>query len=245
MFPHLERSLNILKPWMVIMDFDANNQSNCLNLGQIDYLLKLSCQIEQKMASVTMGRNQFDVAEGLCRRYFANVRKLGAEGEDKITLIFEALGAYVKLRQRKGDHSDAVTFAEEAYNVAVIAYDPVHPHPQVQQAAGILIECLIHNSDLSNAERFAQQTYENLRDRKNGINQEGEEVAIDLYNLADVIHRQGGDLLKGEELARNALNIRKQFDSSIMKVQVVIFWLESYSLKANLKMRHRGCLSTL
>jgi hypothetical protein len=32
MFPHLERSLNILKPWMVIMDSDASDQSNSLNL---------------------------------------------------------------------------------------------------------------------------------------------------------------------------------------------------------------------
>jgi hypothetical protein len=32
MFPHLERSLNILRPWMVIMDSGANNS---LNLGQI------------------------------------------------------------------------------------------------------------------------------------------------------------------------------------------------------------------
>jgi ATP/maltotriose-dependent transcriptional regulator MalT len=80
------------------------------------------------------------------------------------------------LRQKRGDYSGAVTFAEEAYNVAVIAYDPVHP--QVQQAAGMLIACLIHNGDLCNAERFAQQTYENLRDRKNGMDQEGEEVAM-------------------------------------------------------------------
>jgi tetratricopeptide (TPR) repeat protein len=206
MFPHLERSLNILKPWMVIMDSDANNQSSRLNLGHIDYLLKLSCQIERKMAWVTMGRNQFDVAEGHCRRYLANVRKLGVEGEDKITPIFEALGTYVELRQRQGDFLGAVTFAEEAYNVVVDTYDPVHP--QVQQAAAILIESLIHKGDLFNAERFSQQTYENLRDRKNGIDQEGEEVAMGSYNLADVILRQEGDLLKAEKLAREALRIR-------------------------------------
>jgi hypothetical protein len=45
----------------------------------------------------------------------------------------------------------------------------------------MLIECLIHKGDLVNAERFAQQTYENLRDRKNGIDQEGEEVAKGSY----------------------------------------------------------------
>jgi hypothetical protein len=68
----------------------------------------------------------------------------------------------------------------------VDAYDPVHP--QVQQAAEMLINCLIQEGDLFNAERFAQQTYENLRDRKNGMDQEGEEVALGSCNLANVIH---------------------------------------------------------
>eukprot|EP00596_Hydrurales_sp_CCMP1899_P004775 CAMPEP_0119045510 /NCGR_PEP_ID=MMETSP1177-20130426/40492_1 /TAXON_ID=2985 /ORGANISM="Ochromonas sp, Strain CCMP1899" /LENGTH=74 /DNA_ID=CAMNT_0007017439 /DNA_START=1 /DNA_END=222 /DNA_ORIENTATION=+ len=74
MFPHLERSLNFLKPWIVIMDSDADNQSNSLNSGQIDHLLKVSCQIEEKMALVTIGRNEFDVAEGHCHRCLANAR---------------------------------------------------------------------------------------------------------------------------------------------------------------------------
>jgi hypothetical protein len=164
------------------------------------------------MARVTMNRNQFDVAEEHCHRCLANARRLRVEGEDKVTSILDALGTCVELRQRQGDHSGAVPFAEEAYNVTVIAYDCVHP--QVQHAAGMLIQCLIHNDDLFNAERFAQQTYENLRDRKNGMDQEGEEVAMGSHNLADVIHRQDGDLLKAEKLAREALRIRSLIHSS-------------------------------
>jgi tetratricopeptide (TPR) repeat protein len=210
--PHLERSLNILKPWMVIVDSDASNQSNSLNLGQKDHLLKLSCNIESNMVLVTMNRNQFDVAEGHCHRCLANARRLGVEGEDKVVSMMTALKACVDVRQRQGDYSGAVSFAEEAYNVVAIAYDCAHP--RVQHAAGMLIACLIHNGDLFNAERFAQQTYENLKDRKNGMDQEGEEVAMGSYNLADVIHRQEGDLLKAEELAREALLIREKINSS-------------------------------
>jgi hypothetical protein len=66
-------------------------------------------------------------------------------------LIYEALGTYVELRQSQGDHSGAVTFAEEAYNVVVIAYDCTHP--QVQQAAAMLIGSLIQKDDLFNAQR--------------------------------------------------------------------------------------------
>jgi tetratricopeptide (TPR) repeat protein len=212
MFPYLERSLNILKPWIAIMDSDANNPSNSLNLGQIDYLLKLSSNTERRMTTVTMGRNEIDVAEGHCHRCLAIARRLGVEGEDKISSTLGVLVTYINLRQKQGDYSGAVTFAEEAYNVAVIAYDPVHP--QVQEAAGMLIHCLIYNGDLFNGERFAQQTYENRRDRKNGMDQEGEEVANGSYNLADVIYRQEGDLLKAEKLAREALRIRSLIHNS-------------------------------
>jgi hypothetical protein len=51
----------------------------------------------------------------------------------------------------------AVALAEEAYNLLVEAYDCVHP--EVQEAAGILINCLIDNNDSFNAERYAEVTY--------------------------------------------------------------------------------------
>jgi hypothetical protein len=198
---------------MVTIDFDATNQSNGLSFVQTNHLLEKSCNTELNLATVAMHRNQFDVAEGHCHRCLAYSRKLGIEGEDKTTSIFEALRTYVTLQQRQGDFSSAVSFAEEAYNVCVDAYDPVHP--QVQEAAGILINSLIYQGDLLNAERFAEQTYQNLRDIKNGMDQEGEEVAMGAYNLADVILRQDdGDLIKGEKLARESLRIRSRLYGS-------------------------------
>jgi tetratricopeptide (TPR) repeat protein len=212
-YPSLERSLHILSPWMVTINSDANNQSNGLSLAETNYLLDASSNVEGNMATVTINRSQFDVAEGHCHRRLAHSRKLGVEGEDKTTSIFEALRTYVILRQHQGDYSSAVSFAEEAYNVCVDANDPVHP--QVQQAAGMLINSLIHKGDFFNAERFAEQTYQNLRDIKNGMDQEGEEVAKGAYNLADVIHRQDdGDLIKAEKLARESLRIRTRLYSS-------------------------------
>jgi flagellar hook assembly protein FlgD len=99
-----------------------------------------------------------------------------------------------------------LTIAEEAYNLVVEAYDPVPP--QVQEAAGVLIHILIEKGDLFDAERYAQVTYGNLRDKKNGIDQESEEVATGAYNLADAIYRLNGDLIKAEEVARESLRIR-------------------------------------
>jgi hypothetical protein len=183
MYPHLERSLHILSPWMVTIDSDATNQSNSLSLEQTnDWVFRLTLTD-------------------------------WVEGEDKTTSILEALWSHVTLRHRQGDFSGAISFAEEAYNVCVDAYDPVHP--QVQEAAGMLIHCLIVQGDFLNAERFAEQTYQNLRDIKNGMDQEGEEVAMGAYNLADVMCRQDdGDLIKGEKLARESLRIRTRLHGS-------------------------------
>jgi tetratricopeptide (TPR) repeat protein len=155
---------------------------------------------------VYIKRNQFDVAERHCHRCLVISIRLRVEGEDKITSIFEALSVYVNLRQRQGDFSSAVLFAEEAYNLVVDVFDP--GHPQVQEAAGWLINCLIQKCDLFNAERFAEQTYANLRDTKNGMDYKGEIVAEGAHNLADVICRQeDGDLIKAEGLAREAIRI--------------------------------------
>jgi hypothetical protein len=213
MFAHLDRSLHILSPWMVTIDSDTINQSSSLSFEQTNNLLKQSSTTEGNMAMVAIRRNQFDIAEGHCHRCLAYSRRLGVEGEDKTTLIFEALRSYVTLRHRQGDFSGAISLAEEAYNVCVDAYDLVHP--QVQEAAGMLIHSLVNQGDLFNAERFAEQTYANLRDIKNGMDQEGEVVAMGAYNLADVILRQDNrDLIKGEKLARESLNIRTRLYGS-------------------------------
>jgi tetratricopeptide (TPR) repeat protein len=212
-YPYLERSLHILSPWMITIDSDATNQSNGLSFEETNYLFEESSNTEGNMAMVAMNRNQFDVAEEHCHRCVAHSRRLGVEGEDKTTSIFQALWTYVSLRQYQGDYSSAVSFAEEAYNICVDAYDPVHP--QVQEAAGMLISSLINQGDLFNAERFADQTYANLRDIKNGMNQEGEEVAMGASNLADVMFRQDDrDLIKAEKLARESLLIRSRLYSS-------------------------------
>jgi hypothetical protein len=58
------------------------------------------------------------------------------------------------LRGIQSNFIDALPFAEEAYDIVAIAYNPVHP--KVQKAAGVLIQCLICKGDLYNGERFAE-----------------------------------------------------------------------------------------
>jgi hypothetical protein len=120
---------------------------------------------EQNMAAVTVRRRQFDTVEGHCKRCLVYLLRFFLEGEKKTTSIFEALKSYCNLRQQQDNLLDASTFAEECYNLIVEAYDPV------QEAVGILIHILISKADLFDAERYAQVTYGNLRDKENGMNQ--------------------------------------------------------------------------
>lgn len=207
MFPYLEKSLFLLSPWLVHLE--PSNETNQLDYDQSDYLLHESYCTEQGLSMVMMKRNQFNAAEGHCKRCLDYSRRYRVEGEKKTTAIFSALLLYIDLRQREGNFSGALTFSEEAYNLVVTAYDPVHH--EVTQAANALISCLIQTGNFFDAERFAQITYSNLRDPKNGMDQESEEMARGSHNLADTIFRQDGDLKKAEELAREALRIRTKF----------------------------------
>jgi tetratricopeptide (TPR) repeat protein len=205
-FASLERSVSLLNPWLIQLDLDASNQTDSCNDHRMNHILERLFFVEKNMAAVSMNRRQLDIAEGHYQRCLAYSRRYGLEGEKKITNILAALITYCKLRQRQSDYSGAVAFAEDAYNLVVEAYDPVHP--QVQEAAGVLIDVLIAKGDLFDAERYAQVTYGNLRDKKNGIDQDSEAVAKGAFNLANVIFKQEGDLVKAEELARESLRIR-------------------------------------
>jgi hypothetical protein len=205
-FPYIERSLSLLNPWLIQLDPDASNRVDSRDDRRINCLLNELFNTEQNMAAITMARHELVIAEGHCERSLAYSRRYGLEGEEKTTNILVALRTYCDLRQIQCDYSGAVLFAEEAYNLVVEAYNCVHP--QVQEAAGVLINILIAKGDLFDAERYAQVTYGNLRDEKNGIDQDSEVVARGAYNLADVILRQEGDLMKAEELARESLRIR-------------------------------------
>jgi hypothetical protein len=202
-FPCLEQSLDILNA--------MNQNSDSLDDDNKDYLLQELYITELGLAVVAMNRRQFDLSEGHCQRSLAYSRRF-PEHEEKISSIFDALQTYCILRECQGNIPDALNYAEEGYNLVVEAYDPVHP--QVQEAAGVLINILIVKGDFYNAERFSQVTYENLRDKKNGTDQEGEEVANGGYNLAKVILLQKGDLIKAEKLARESLVIRSQLYSN-------------------------------
>jgi tetratricopeptide (TPR) repeat protein len=208
-YPYAKRSLSYLNPWLIHFD---SNAGNGIDGQQINRLLKMLVYSEQNMAGIAIHRRQFNIAEVHCQRYLAYSKRFGIEGEEKTSMIFRALLYHYDLREKQDNKSGAIHFAEDAYNLVVEAYDCVHP--QVQEAAGVLIHGLIAKGDYYDAERYAQVTYSNLRDKKNGIDQDDDEIATSAYNLAYVLYCQKVNLAKAEEYAREALNIRTKIHGS-------------------------------
>jgi hypothetical protein len=238
MFPLLQKLLKILNHWLNHLD-DSNASSRSrgiapssrLDEGQTDTLLNYLFCTENNIATIAINTKQFNIAEGHCQQSLAHSRRMRVEGVQKTTSMFYAIRTYCQLRFHQGNFSDAVLFAEEGYNLVVEAYDPVHP--QVQEAAGLLIKMLIRKGDLFNAERFAEVTYSNLRDSKNGMDQNSEVMALGSYNLANIIFQQDGDFMKAENLARDAVRIRTLIDSKDHNVRISCNLLGNLLCKQN------------
>jgi len=206
--PYHEKVLTVLEPWSLCVDLDAANQVDSLSKDQIDKILEIFSDTEQSISSIHTQRNQFTLSESHCQRALSCAKRYNEEGKIKTTLLLQAFTSYCTLMIAQSDFAGALPFAEEAYNCVAIAYNPVHP--QVQKAAGTLIDCLIHKGELYDAERFSQVTLDSLKDPANEVDQESEAVAKGYYNLGDVINRQNEDLLRAEMLARESLRIRTQ-----------------------------------
>jgi hypothetical protein len=100
----------------------------------------------------------------------------------------------------------------EKLTIVAVAYNPVYP--QVQEAAGVLIDCLTRKGDLYDAERYAQLTLDSLKDPANAVDQESEALARGYYDLGWVLYIQNESLARAEVLARESLRIRAQLNGN-------------------------------
>jgi hypothetical protein len=204
--PYLEKILDVLTPWSSKLDSNSTSQIDSLDMDHTNSLLPLLSTTERNIGMIFRKRNELELAESYCQQALSHARLYEGTVEKKTDILCNVLRVLYDIRGTQFNFIDALPFAEEAYDLVAIAYNPVHP--KVQEAAGTLIECLMHNGDLYNAERFAEASLDSLKDPANGLDQESEEVANGYYDLANVINEQEGDLVKAEMLARESLRIR-------------------------------------
>jgi tetratricopeptide (TPR) repeat protein len=129
--PLFEKMVEILNPWLCL---DLN-----LDKSQMDYILWVLSQTEGNLSIFHGHRNQFARAESCCQRALSYARQYNEEGEKKTTLLQASLSNYCNLYGSQGDFTNATTFAEEAYNVVAVAYNPVHPQVYIYKVVYICI----------------------------------------------------------------------------------------------------------
>lgn len=129
--PYLSRALILLTPWLTSLDLLAISRGSSFCENQITELLHKLNYVERMMAYQAMESVKFDAAEGHCQRCLIYSKRYKVEGEEKTTAIYNSLTALCALRRHQCNYSEAATFAEEAYNLVCIAYNPVHLEVQV------------------------------------------------------------------------------------------------------------------
>jgi tetratricopeptide (TPR) repeat protein len=205
-FPLYENILDLLRPWSAYFDSNSTGRIDSMTKDQMNEISYQSSSIEIRIAIIHMQRSQFNLVETHCQRGLSHARLYEGTEDKKTDLLCGDLRTFYRLRKSEGNYPDALTFAEEAYNCAAVAYNPVHP--KVQNAASALIDCLTDKGDLCKAELYAQMTLDSLRDPQNRLDQQSEAVAKGYHGLANVIFEQRGDMEKAEMLARESLRIR-------------------------------------
>jgi hypothetical protein len=161
-FPLYEKMLDLLRLWSVDLDSNSTGRIDSLiedQMNEISYQLSL---IEIGIAVIHMQRSHFHLMETHCQRGLSYARLYEGTEDKKIDLLCNALITFNNLRGFEGNYPDALPFAEEAYNCAAVAYNPVHP-----KLPGFLIENLSRTGDLCKAELFAQMTLDSLKDPQN------------------------------------------------------------------------------
>lgn len=177
--PFYERMLDLLRPWCAHLNLRFTSRMND-SYRDINYVLFLLSRTECNIASVHIHRNQHDPAESSCKQALSYARLY--EGEVRTDMICRALKMYCELQINQGKYAEATTFAEESYNIAAVAYNPVHP--EVQKAVSTLIDCLIRKRELY-ADRFAQCKLDSLKDPSNGLDQECEGGGTRVLRLSE------------------------------------------------------------
>jgi tetratricopeptide (TPR) repeat protein len=225
-FPYYEKILELLRPWSTYLDVSSSSHIGSLDKDQINYALFHFSQTERNMGLIYIRRSQFDLAENYCQQALIFAKLYEGNVKLKTDLLCKALKGSYDLHNTQGNYDEALVLAEEAYNCAAIAYNPVHP--KVQEAASTLIECLIFKGDFDNAETFAQMTLDSLKDPGNGLDQQSEAVAKGYYDLGLVISQQMEDYMKAEKLVRESLRIRSRlYDAHHLLVGINISVLAS------------------
>ena len=141
--------------------------------------LRMLVVTEKTLALVYTEKHLYAEAELHCEQcmFFARMMKRASKE-------YQALMTFSHLRGQQGRHQEAIDLAEKAYILASDTHGPMHR--DVQFTVSWLIDELVFTGEYSRADDYCRINYENLIDPRYGFDQEGEEVAEGMYQLASI-----------------------------------------------------------
>jgi tetratricopeptide (TPR) repeat protein len=208
--PFYEKMIALLRPWWEYLNLRQTETG--IGKDRINYVLMYLSQTERNFALIYIRNNELNLAVDHCQLALHYARLFNGKEEEEIEILCKTLKRFSDVRVMQGNYDEALILAEEGYNCAATAYNPVHP--EVLKAASMLIDCLVHKADYYNAERFGQATLDRLKDPANKLDQQGEIVANGYYDFANVIYQQKVDFITAEALIRESLRIRNQLNNN-------------------------------
>jgi hypothetical protein len=94
---------------------------------EINEILMKEAVTESNIALIYMHTSQFNLVETHCQRGISCARLFEGIENVKTELLCVVLNTIFDSRMEVQDYDDALIYAEEAYNIVAVAYNPVHP----------------------------------------------------------------------------------------------------------------------
>lgn len=150
----------------------------------LESTLQILSESEKLICSAHTQNEQYELAEQHIEQSLIFARLM--KGEDRIPTESQAVDAFATLRCKQERVPEANSLWEQSYILVSEAYGPVHP--DVQEAALVLISSLVQSGNLSLAEDYCRMNYENLIDPKlrSSEEQENYQVCLGRMQLAEI-----------------------------------------------------------
>ena len=162
--------------------------------GDEDFLLY---RAESLLGSIYFSTNDYPKAKHSAELAVAIARRLSAVGQT--TYLYKALKLLSNVIRPRSARREALTISEEAYELVSGVHGP--EHPDVQDAALQLIDCLILNGDISLADDYARVNYETLM---SGSDPESNNSAAAMRQLAHIWTEKPSDPTEDPEIGEEA-----------------------------------------
>lgn len=147
-----------------------------------DSTLCLLFECENIISTLLMGKKKFSAAESHCEQSLMSARLI--KGIDRVHSERIALITFSRLRTEQFRYLEAVDLSEKLYILVSKKHGPVHP--QVQEAATMLINALIQSGNDARADNYSRMNLENLTDPKNVVDQMTHQIAESMKQIADI-----------------------------------------------------------